>query len=52
MKFVGDLLNKYKYYVVIDFSIVGLIIFYFVYVFVHVYVYMYIMLYMFGYKLW
>ena len=36
---VGDLLNKYKCYVVIDFIIiVVLVIFYFVYVFIHVYV--------------
>ena len=34
MNHVGDLLNKYKSYVVIDFSIiVVLVIFYFVYVF-------------------
>ena len=39
MNLVGDLLNKYKCYVVIDFIIiVVLIIFYFVYVFIHVYV--------------
>ena len=39
MNIVGDLLNKYKRYVVIDFIIiVVLVIFYFVYVFIHVYV--------------
>ena len=39
MNLVGDLLNKYKCYVVIDFIInVVLVIFYFLYVFMHVYV--------------
>ena len=53
MNHVGDLLNKYKCYVMINFSIiVVLVILYFVYVFMHMYVYVYIMLYMFGYKLW
>ena len=39
MNLVGDLPNKYKCYVVIDFIIiVVLVIFHFVYVFIHVYV--------------
>ena len=40
MNLVGDLLNKYKCYVVIDFIIiiVVLVILYLVYVFMHVYV--------------
>ena len=39
MNLVGDLLNNYKCYVVIDFIIiVVLVIFYLVYVFIHVYV--------------
>ena len=51
MNHVGDFPNKYKCYVVIDFSIiVALVIFYFIYAF-NVYIYIYVMLYTVGYKL-